>query len=134
MEDKRLIHKIKVGNKVSNVINHAHPQVNIARNTLLKGDFSSDYKSSTAEDKVMADFASMSYKKHRSHEYMNHILDRELSDKRHAIYYNKNHVVFANRGTADMRDVVTDLGIFAGHRGFDLTQRSKESKEKCYKL
>ena len=62
---------------------------NLARNYLLHGDYSSDYKSMSIDDNVMADFAKISYLKERHETYMNHVYDPEYSDSRHAVYHGK---------------------------------------------
>ena len=124
-------HEVSYAGNVVNIINRTHPKFNLARNSFMKGDFSSDYKSLTMEDKIMADFAAISYKKHRPTVFMGHTLDRETSDLRHAVYHNDKRVVFANRGTQkNYGDVKADVGILGGARAFDHTNRAKISTVK----
>ena len=122
-------HEISYAGKTVQVLNRTHPEFNLMRNSWSKGDFSSDHKSLTLEDKIMADFSAISYKKHRPSNFMAYNYDRDLSDLKHSIYHNDKRVIFAGRGTQkNWGDIKADLAIGMGT--FDYTNRAKNSADK----
>ena len=129
MSDKH--HETSYAGTVVNILNRTHPEFNIIHNSWSKGDFSSDYKSLSLEDRIMADFAAISYKKQRPHKFMNYEYDRDVSDLKHSVYHNDKKVIFAGRGTQkNLGDVKADLAIDGGARVFDWSHRAKISAEK----
>lgn len=109
-----------------------HPKYNLARNSFFHGDFSADHSSLTADDRAMADFAQIPYRRDRPHEYLNHTYDRHLSDAKHAVYVHnsKKKLIFANRGTHQIQDIPADIHVFQGT--IENSLRIKESTRKMH--
>ena len=63
---------------------------------------------------TLAKISVASYQTNRPDVIDNYNLDKELSDPETAIYYNQSNVIIGFRGTANVKDLITDIDIVKG--------------------
>jgi hypothetical protein len=63
---------------------------------------------------TLAKISNSAYERNRPDLIDNYTLDKELSDPETAIYYNQSNVIIGFRGTANLKDVITDIDIIKG--------------------
>lgn len=63
------------------------------------------------------------------------VLDKSLSGKRAQVYYHPRtkHLVVNHRGTKDMQDVMTDIGLMFGHKSGKRFQHGKKITDEAIK-
>ena len=63
---------------------------------------------------TLAKISNSAYQSNRPTTIDNYNLDKELSDPETAIYYNQSNVIIGFRGTANVKDLITDIDIVKG--------------------
>ena len=63
---------------------------------------------------TLAKISNAAYQSNRPSSLDNYNLDKELSDPETAIYYNQTNVIIGFRGTANVKDLITDIDIVKG--------------------
>jgi hypothetical protein len=63
---------------------------------------------------TLAKISNSAYQSNRPDIIDNYNLDKQLSDSETAIYYNQTNVIIGFRGTANVKDIITDIDIVKG--------------------
>ena len=63
---------------------------------------------------TLAKISNSAYQSNRPDIIDNYNLDKQLSDSETAIYYNQSNVIIGFRGTANVKDLITDIDIVRG--------------------